>query len=224
VSERLAPRAPLPRRVEPSVTSPSLVSPPVPRRLLTLLAVPLLALVAGAGCADDVSPAVRVGDVTLSDGDLMDEVAEWTGNEQAIPQTELAGLSPGTYPMRLVDAILQQRIDFELHEAKFDELGLTLDDDLRQQALLSLFQGDLASAQQALSGFSQAYAARYIDDYTRQLAVENALGNADYLAWRNEAYLETDIEVSPRYGRWDPEQQSVIGPDGPSQPEPAEQT
>ena len=194
----------------------------MPRRLLTLLAVAVLVLTASAGCAEDVSPAVRVGDVKISDSDLMDEVAEWTGNEQAIPQSELAGLTAGTYPMRLVDAILQQRIDFELHEVKFEELGLRLDNDLRQQALLSLFQGDLTTAQQALSGFSEDYAAQYIDDYTRQLAVENALGSADYLAWRNEAYLATDIEVSPRYGRWDPDQQSVIGPDGPSQPEPAE--
>jgi hypothetical protein len=200
------------------------VSPSVPRRLLTLLVVGVLALAAGAGCAEDVSPAVEVGDVKISDSDLMDEVAEWTGNEQAIPQSELAGFVSGTYPMRLVDAILQQRIDFALHAAKFDDLGLELDDDLRQQALLQLFQGDLASADQALSGFSEEYAQRYIDDYSRQLAVEVTLGNAEYLAWLNAAYLETDIEVSPRYGSWDPQQQSVVGPDGPTQRAPSEES
>jgi hypothetical protein len=190
----------------------------VPRRLLLLLVVPVLALVAGAGCASDVSPALRVGDRKVSDTDLLEEVDEWAGNEQAFDATQLADLNPGTYPMRLVDAILQQRIDLVLHQQKFEELGLELDDAMRQQGLLVLFQGDLTVAEQALSGFSEDYAREYVDDIGRQIAVEGELGQEEYVAWRNEAYLAADIEVSPRYGRWDPEQQSVVGPDGPTQP------
>jgi hypothetical protein len=183
-----------------------------------LLVGPVLALLAGAGCADDVSPAARIGDASISDSDLLDEVDEWANNDQAFDPTQLEGLNPGTYPMRLVDVILQQRIDLELHAQKFEELGLELDDDMRQQGLLILFQGDLSSAQGALSGFSEDYAERYVDDVGRQIAVETELGEAEYLAWRNEAYLEADIEVSPKYGRWDSEQQSVVGPDGPTEP------
>jgi hypothetical protein len=190
----------------------------VPRRLLALLAVPVLALVGSAGCASEVSPAVRIGDRAISDADLLDEVDEWANNEQAFDQTQLEGLNPGTYPMRLVDVILQQRIDLELHTAKFEELGLELSDEVRQQGLLVLFQGDLSTAEQALSGFSDDYAVEYIDDVGRQIAVETELGQDGYAEWRNEAYLDADIEVSPRYGRWDPEQQSVVGPEGPTQP------
>jgi hypothetical protein len=47
--------------------------------------------------------------------------------------------------------------------------------------------------------------------------VEQALGQ-DYIAWRTEAYREADIEVSPRYGSWDAEAQSVVEPDGPTRP------
>ena len=190
----------------------------MPRRRLLPLAVLALALVAGAGCADDVSPAIRIGETKVSDSDLLDEVDEWAHNEQAFDVSQLAELNPGTYPMRLVDVILQQRIDLELHRVKFEELGLRLDDEMRQQGLLVLFQGDLSNAQQALSGFSEDYARTYVDDIGRQIAVESELGSDEYLAWLNEAYLEADIEVSPRYGRWDPDQQSVVGPDGPTVP------
>jgi hypothetical protein len=189
----------------------------VRRRLLALLAVPALAF-AGAGCADDVSPAARVGDVKVGDGELMDEVEQWANNAAAFDQSQLAGLDPGTYPMRLVDVILQQRIDLELHREQFEELGLDLDDSARTDALAQLFQGDLALAQQALEGFTEEYAARYVDDIGRQVAVEQAMGQDAYIAWRIEAYREADIEVSPRYGRWDPEAQSVVAPDGLTRP------
>jgi hypothetical protein len=194
------------------------MSAAVPNRWSLLLAGPVLALVAVAGCAEDVSPAARVGDTKISDADLLDEVDEWANNEQAFDTSQLATLNPGTYPMRLVDVILQQRIDLALHEEKFDELGLELDDEMRQQALFVLFQGDLSTAEQALSGFSDDYAEAYVDDIGRQIAVESELGQTGYVAWRNEAYVDADIEVSPRYGRWDPEQQSVVGPEGPIQP------
>jgi hypothetical protein len=187
----------------------------VRRRLLALLAVPVLAL--SAGCADEVSPAARVGELEVTDDELMDEVEQWAANPAAFDQSQLAGLNPGTYPMRLVDVILQQRIDLELHKTRFDELDLDLDDSLRTTALAQLFQGDLALAQQALEGFTEDYADRYVDDISRQVAVEQALGQ-DYIAWRTEAYREADIEVSPRYGRWDAEAQSVVEPDGPTRP------
>ena len=190
----------------------------VPRRLVALLAVPVLALAGSAGCAEEVSPAARIGDWSISDADLLDEVDEWANNEQAFNEADLAGLNPGTYPMRLVDAILQQRIDLELHAEKFEELDLELTDDVRQQGMLVLFQGDISRAEQALSGFTDDYAREYIDDVGRQIAVETELGQDGYLQWRNDAYRAADIEISPRYGRWDPEQQSVVGPEGPTQP------
>lgn len=187
------------------------------RRLALLLAAPALVALA-SGCADDVSPAARVGDLEITDEALMDEVEEWAGNPAAFDQSELQGLNPGTYPMRLVDVILQQRIDLELHRAAFDELDLELTDGIRTGALAQLFQGDVDLARQALEGFSDPYADRYIDDIARQLAVEQELGTEGYARWRADAYRDTGIEVSPRYGAWDAEAQSVVAPDGPTRP------
>ena len=102
---------------------------------------------AGAGCADDVSPALRIGDTKIGNEAFLDEVAEWVGNPVAIDPSVVAGSSPGTYPLELVRQLLQQRIDFELHNQQFEELGLELDDDLRDEALAALFGDPEASVE-----------------------------------------------------------------------------
>ena len=190
----------------------------MPRRLLPLLAAVALVLVAATGCASEVSPAATVGGHKISDSDLLDDVGEWAHNPAAFDPDHLKGLNPGTYPMRLVDVILQQRIELDLHAQEFRRRKLRLTDEIRQAALAQLFQGDLSVAQQALRGFSTGYAKRYVDDIGEQLAVQDALGQAGYLTWRTRAYAKADISVSPRYGHWDAAQQTVVAPAGPTQP------
>ncbi|MEX2293572.1 MAG: hypothetical protein WD691_07255 [Acidimicrobiales bacterium] len=188
----------------------------MPRRLLAL-AVVALALLGNAGCAKDVSPALRVGDVKVSNDDFLAEVGEWTGNPVAVDPATLTGQSPGTYPLELVRQLLQQRIDFALHNAKFAELGLILDDTMRTQALTVLF-GDPTFAEEAFSAFSEGFTAQFIDDVARQVAVSDTLAEADYSAWRTEAYATADIEVNPRYGSWDSATGQVAPPEGPISP------
>ena len=197
-------------------------SPTVLRRLVPL-SLAALVLVASAGCAKDVSPAARVGSVRITDKQLDDEVNQWAHNPAAFDKTQLATLNPGTYPMQLVSTILQQRIDLDLHNQEFSSLHLTLSDSDRSAALAALFQGDSSLAQQALGGFSKAYATGYVDDISRQYAVQAKLGQQDYTAWRTKAYAAAHIEVSPRYGSWDPKAQAIVAPKGP-QPAPGETT
>ena len=187
------------------------------RRLLALV-VGALVLVVGSGCADDVAPAVTIDGVKVSDRDFLDEVDEWANNPSAYPPERLAEHNPGTYPMSLVTAILGQRIDLSLSHQEFERRGLELTDDLRQQALAILFNGDLQAAQQALSGFSDDYRDRYLDEISEQLAVQADLGEDGYAQWRDQAYLEADVDVSPRYGTWDGSSGAVTPPEGPVQP------
>jgi hypothetical protein len=194
----------------------------VPRRLLALT-IAALVLMVSAGCAKDVSPAARIGDTKISDKDLQDEVSQWAHNSAAFDASQLAGLNPGTYPMQLVTVILQQRIDLDLHNQEFATLKLKLTDQDRSAALASLFRGDSSLAQQALRGFSKAYSTTYVDDISRQYAVETKLGQQGYLAWRNKAYRAADIHVSPRYGSWDASSQAVVAPKGP-RPAPGDTT
>lgn len=186
------------------------------RRLLAL-AVAALAIFASAGCAKDVSPAVRVGDVKISNDDFLAEVAEWVGNPVAVDPSMLGNRSPGTYPLDLVRQLLQQRIDFALHNAEFDHLGLKLDDSLRTKALTVLF-GDPSASTQAFSAFSEEFAKQFTDDIARQVGVADELGDTDYAAWRTEAYATTSIEVNPRYGSWDSKNGQIVAPEGPIQP------
>jgi hypothetical protein len=188
----------------------------VPRRLLAL-AVTALALLAGAGCADDVSPAARIGDRKISNDALLDEVAEWVGNPAAIDPATMADASPGTYPLELVRQLLQQRIDFELHHQEFDALGLEVGDEMRQQALVVLF-GDPSAAESAFAAFSKEFAESFVDDVARQIGVQSELGDDGYVEWRTDAYAAADIEINPRYGTWDASTGQITAPSGPIQP------
>lgn len=182
----------------------------MPRRLLALL-LAVVALGGAAGCADQVSPAVRVGDATVSNDDLLAEVREWAGNPMAVDPSQLAGRTPGGYPGELVRQLLRQRIDFMLHEQEFDRLGLELDEDRRAQALVALF-GDPAQADEAFASFSEEFAASFTDDIARQVALQEELGAEGYSQWYAEAYEDADVEVNTRYGRWDPTTRSVVAP------------
>jgi hypothetical protein len=187
----------------------------VPRRLVLLVAL-VVAVALNTGCASAVSPAVKVGERSLSNDDFLDEVGEWAGNPAAVDPAELQGQAPGTYPQALVAQVLQQRIDLELHHLEFDQLGLKIDDDLRQQAILGLF-GDQAQADRALGGFSKAFADSYLDDVVRQNEVQTSLGDG-YAAWHNDAVRSTKIVVNPRYGSWDATTGAVVAPEGPRDP------
>ena len=192
-------------------------------RRLVPLTLAALVLVVSAGCAKDVSPAARVGQVRISDKQLDDEVTQWAHNPAAFDKSQLATLNPGTFPMQLVTTILQQRIDLDLHNQEFASLHLTLSDSDRSAALSALFQGDSSLAQQALGGFTKAYATGYVDDISRQYAVQAKLGQQGYVAWRNKAYADAHVQVSPRYGSWDPKAQAIVAPKGP-QPAPGDTT
>ena len=185
-------------------------------RRLVLLAALVVAVALNAGCSSSVSPAIKVGDRSISNDDFLNEVGEWAGNPAAVNPTDLEGQAPGTYPQQLVGQVLQQRIDLELHHLEFDELGLKIDDDLRQQAILGLF-GDQASADQALGGFSKAFAESYLDDVVRQNEVQGSLGDK-YTDWHNQAVKDTKIIVNSRYGTWDVDTGTVVAPKGPRDP------
>jgi opacity protein-like surface antigen len=190
----------------------------VPRRLLAL-AVTALALVSSAGCADDVSPAARIGDTKIGNGAFLDEVAEWAGSDTLvaalqIPSTEGGG--PGSYSISFADFVLSNRINFELHNAKFEELGLELSaqelNDVRDALL-----GDPAATEAVLAELSKSYGDHLVADVARQAAVGQSLGDG-YEAWLAEAFAKADIEVSPRYGTWDRASNQIVPPEGPVQP------
>lgn len=182
----------------------------MPRRLLAIL-IAGLALVSTAGCADTVSPALRVGDTKISNDELLSEIDQWVHNPVAVDASQLEGLAPGAYPGDLVRQLLRQRIDFAIHNAEFERRHLELNDQLRQDALTALF-GDPSGAEQAYAAFDKEFADEFTDDVARQIALQDELGDDGYVEWLTEAYASTDIEVNPRYGTWDPTTRQVTAP------------
>jgi hypothetical protein len=173
----------------------------------------------GAGCADTVSPAVRVNDEAIGNEALLDEVGEWAGNPallQAVqfPAELVEGAGPGSYSTELVGFVLGSRIGFELHRAEFEERGLELSDEQRTAVRQQLF-GDPAVTEQVFADFSDEYGRQLVDDVARQIALEEELGQEEYPTWASEAFESAEIDVNPRFGSWDPEQQQVLPPDGP---------
>jgi hypothetical protein len=187
----------------------------VSRRRLLLVA---LVLVGGlsAGCADDVAPAVSIGDRTITTRQLLDEVAEWAESPTLAEQlgiTDVNGSGEGSYGMAFVGFLLTNRISFEVHNAQFEALDLALTDEERQQVRDGLFPDPAASAA-VFEELSTAYGERLVDDVARQFAVGQAMG-AEYDAWRLDALSGDDIEVNPKYGSWDPVAGQLVPPEGP---------
>lgn len=188
------------------------------RRLL-LSALPALALAMSAGCADTVSPAVRVNDHAIGNEELLDEVEQWAGNPMLLQSlqfpTDLAqGEAPRSYSTELVGFVLGSRVGFELHRAEFERRDLELDRQIVREVRSQLF-GPPQVTDQVFANFSGGYGDRLVRDIARQIAVEDALA-AEYQAWVADAYESADVDVNPRYGSWDPQTGRVVPPEGPS--------
>ena len=206
------------------------------RRLPTVL---LAAALAGAlvttGCADEAA-AAHVGDKTISDDQLMTQVEALYGNNklwQAIDQqngqqpgssrSELRGDAPGSFKQSFVATILQDQITFELIDQLFADEDLEVTDDYRQAAE----QAQQDRFGEFFADFPKHYRDQQLSQYARLVSVQDNLGDG-----YGEALMtlidETDIDVSSRYGSWDPEafkaqfsdnatsQLAVVPPPGPA--------
>ena len=74
-----------------------LASPPVSRRLSTLIAVALV-MVLSTGCANDGAVALRVGDTEIGISEFQDELADWAASPTLVSQVGISssvGGAPG---------------------------------------------------------------------------------------------------------------------------------
>jgi hypothetical protein len=188
----------------------SLRSAPVPtRRRLTLLVAAIAAAgLVGAGCSEQ-SAALRVGDTTVSQSDFEDELdafADLQGGDA------VRGDARDSYTQEFVGAVLEQRIGFILTERVFDEQGLELtEDDIAATT---------AQAGDQLDGIPRDLRDSLIEDVARQSRLANELGQEEFGRALTDAADSTDIEVSTHYGSWDPDEFTVVPPEGPARAEP----
>lgn len=188
------------------------------RRLLPAVVVVLAVALGGAGCADDVSPAARIGDLTITDEDLLTEIDSWVSSPTLLREvqavvsdvSEVQGPSRRSYDTQFVDFVLYNRIQFELHNAEFERLGLEVDD----QLLAEVEQGFLGESSPVILDELGAYGDRLVRDIARQFTVQESLAEG-YASWYAEAIRDPSIEVSPRYGTYDRATGNVVPPEGP---------
>ena len=187
----------------------------MPRRLyLSAAGIALTLALTGAACSDDVAPAATIGDVTVNEDDLMTEVEAWAGSPALLQQLQVAsaGSEDRGYPMAFVDFVLTNRVAFELHNKEFEERGYELTDQELEDVRAQLFQ-DPAVTATVLEELGD-YADVLVADVARQFRIQTELAD-EYDAWATEAFTQTDISVSPRYGKWDLLSGTVIPPEGP---------
>jgi hypothetical protein len=169
-------------------------------------------LLAGAGCGDVVSPAIRVGDRTVSHDEALDELESWAANPTVQQGIDLTGGPDRSYPMQLVSEVVSFRIVRELGIAEAERRGLTPVG--RQEAQQAFF----GQEEQFAAGFDDSYRASLLDDIGYLVALFEELGEEGYSEWVGQALAEERIEVSSRFGSWDPENQTIVPPPGPTIP------
>ena len=187
----------------------------MPRRLQLAFAALALAAIAGSGCAYQVAPAIRVGDLTVTHEQLADELEEWAGNEatQASQTLTIVGTRHG-FAQQPASEIIGERIILGLFEDEFERRGLELTQADRDNAFV-LIGIDPSQEEQLLGGFSDAYRAEYLERWAKVAAVQAdpSIGTDLRSVIGDGA---DDVELSSRYGTWDPIGFVVSPPPGPS--------
>ena len=186
----------------------------MPRRLLPVAAL-ALAVLAGTGCADEVDPAARVGDTTVSHDELMTEVEAWASSPTLLGVLGLAdpAASGHSFSSGFVGDVLEYRIGFEVNNLEFERLGLELSASDLEDVRANLFQNP-ADTEATLAELAD-YGDELIEDVARSFKLQNELADG-YQAWAAEAYPAADIKVSPRYGTFDLQTGSIDPPEGPA--------
>lgn len=183
------------------------------RRLLPVTAVTLAGL-ATFGCAEQ-SAGVRVGDDTVSESDMIDELNAFGENDALVGEGQadaIRGDLGQSYTQSFAGEIVQQRIVFMLAAQVFEDEGLELSDADRseaEQAMAEQMQG-------GLDAFPDDYRRTFIDDVAKYNLLAGELGDDEF----NQALVDkagsTDIEVSSRFGEWNDDELTIDPPPGPT--------
>jgi hypothetical protein len=185
------------------------------RRLATLAAVLAVAGLAATGCASQ-SAALRVGDETVSQSELFEELALIThdqGYRSArigdVPLNNLEGPVPGSFQQNFVASILQDRVTFLVADDVLADHGIELTDQDRQAVANSL-----DSTLPPTTKLPARLKADLVDGVARVSRLRSELGEQKANAALFEAETKADVKVNSRFGRWDADTLSVIPPPG----------
>jgi hypothetical protein len=169
-------------------------------RVVLVVAAAVGLAVAGTGCAEQ-SAAIRVGDQTVSEKQMLDEIDAWAANKTLIPEGQVTGeLGDDSFVQPFVGSIVQQRVVFILYGQVFDDEGL------------ELTAADRAAGRDTLDqefgpDGTSAFPADYVHELTETAAkftkLQQELSPDDLQAKLVDAATNADVQVSSRFGSWD---------------------
>jgi hypothetical protein len=184
------------------------------RRLTPALAAVVVAGLAASGCASQ-AVGVRVGDNTYSQADMDGELDAYGENETLFPpeQSNIHGELAGSYSQDFASRMVTQRVLYMLVEAVFDDRGLELtanDRDETENAIESQMGSE------GLDALPGEYRELLVDDEARARLLIEELGEEGLNSAVVDVARSQDIEVSSQFGDWDDQQLQVVPPAGAS--------
>ena len=193
------------------------------RRLLLPLAAAGLAGLLASGCAKQ-SAAVRVGDQSVSQEELFDELELIVtdsdfrnitfGPEDSTPLSSLQGtLGPSSYSQFMIGAVVNQRVEYLVAGDVLEENGLEITDDDRA-AIEDAINQALGNGGESLP---PAYREDLVEGLTRLQVLQRELGDDEFQRQMTDALVNADVEIASHFGSWDPDRGGVVPPPGPVQ-------
>ena len=194
----------------------------MPKRLLAPLA--LVVLLLGAGCTEADSEALQIDEVSYTFDELMAEVDEWAGNEALAGNFQSQGMvvespagDPGTDLTGFVIGFLVERKvvldEFDRRTAEDDSFDVSPQATAAAEEQLETPNPEGASIK---DGWSASYYDSILDYLAKQFTLVEELGGPEQYTELIGGLIESaDVEVSSRFGRWDPGTQQVLPPEGP---------
>lgn len=187
------------------------------RRFASLLAAVTVTGAAATGCADQ-SAAIRVDDVTVSRSDFEDELAFYFENDELrdfvfgpAERDQLRGELRESYSQEYVAVVAGLRVQFIVADAVLAAEGLEVTDEDRRGAEDEIDDG----VPGGVSSLPEDRRADFVDDVATLRVLQGELQDG-FTQAITDAYAEADISVRSQYGRWDPEQLTIVPPDGPA--------
>jgi hypothetical protein len=172
-----------------------LVSAAVRLRSLGLSAGLLAVAALGTSACAEQTAAARVGDATVSESELMDEIEVLADLSSQPAEGDLGS----SYSQTFVGRVLQQRIVVLLIDRVLDEEGAEVTDEDRAAARQQIEQRD-----QAFADVPSWYQDVTVDDFSKFNKLAEIYPDDSGLGAIVDMAERVDVELSSRYGSWDP--------------------
>jgi hypothetical protein len=198
----------------------------VHRRLLLPLAAVTTAAVLASGCGKQQSAAVRVGDQSVSQQELFDELELIVtddafrtitfGPEDRTPLASLQGtLGPESYSQFMIGAVVTQRVEYLVAGDVLEDNGIEITKQDRVPIENAIDEALKRGGGKGIKSLPPAYKEDLVEGLTRLQVLQQELGDDEFQRQMSDALTSAHVEIASHFGTWDPDRGGVVPPSGP---------